>query len=768
MQSNSVFHEFEVDKSIITDLIHAQNGTVSTALRELVMNAIDAGSKRCDIQINSSSFSVADTGEGFKSKENIEKVFKRFGEPHKEGDAVFGRFRIGRGQIMSFGAITWHSNNFKMHTDVRQFGNGFKLEEKPKEHYSGCHVSGCFYEELSQWDLLNVKTDLIKLVKYADLVVTINGVDITETQSTQWDIDDDDVKIKWTPNRRDGIHLYSLGVFVKNIERYRYGLDADIVTKRALTLNMARNEINDIDPLWKIIDGHLKAQSLIIANKKQRMTEDTRKSMIYQIISGEVSLVDVFNLPLVRDCRGQCVSFKTLLSRSMPVSIAPDKSRVADTIASRKTATILHHDELRLWEVNSLEEWQDILIHCAIMSNAPSWVRRYLSQFCWIEFDDLKQGFNESLTILKPSSLSPRISAGKNALSYASKIMSKRLSKHNNEAISVRKILIGESTVADGWTDGLSYIAINKKMVALLDNGYYGAVQLALLLLHEYCHDTQDYGSHEHDFAFYERFHDLSSTYHNEIIGHTATSMFKRYQDELVQKNESLPKEVKRNFKYPIINNTIDLTGTLEGALTPLAKQLLDMSPIRYRIRGNTIHAVYKSWDGTKYNKIPKFIESLIEKSGIKCPDEKFISRMTDDYKKANKIIIKEWDKVYEEYALKENISVNFLKKLHGCYSPESLFKALCSDSSGLKSFEYRSLINTRTIGSSSYLHTFKSTDWQMERTPSFQFANSSALRTEYALNGIKRIINGITETTERELFIKTFLTDNLRNQINN
>ena len=42
---NSVFHEFEVDKSIITDLIHAQNGTVSTALRELVMNAIDAGSK---------------------------------------------------------------------------------------------------------------------------------------------------------------------------------------------------------------------------------------------------------------------------------------------------------------------------------------------------------------------------------------------------------------------------------------------------------------------------------------------------------------------------------------------------------------------------------------------------------------------------------------------------------------------------------------------------------------------------------------------------
>ncbi len=48
-----------------------------------------------------------------------------------------------------------------MHTDVRQFGNGFKLEERPKEHYSGCHVSGRFYEELSQWDLLNVKKILL-------------------------------------------------------------------------------------------------------------------------------------------------------------------------------------------------------------------------------------------------------------------------------------------------------------------------------------------------------------------------------------------------------------------------------------------------------------------------------------------------------------------------------------------------------------------------------------------------------------------------------
>ncbi len=40
MTSNSVFHEFEVDKAIITDLIHSQNGTISTALRDFVRSVL--------------------------------------------------------------------------------------------------------------------------------------------------------------------------------------------------------------------------------------------------------------------------------------------------------------------------------------------------------------------------------------------------------------------------------------------------------------------------------------------------------------------------------------------------------------------------------------------------------------------------------------------------------------------------------------------------------------------------------------------------------
>ena len=48
----SNYHEFEVDKNIIKDLIHSQNGTIATAIRELVMNGIDAGSESLNIIIS--------------------------------------------------------------------------------------------------------------------------------------------------------------------------------------------------------------------------------------------------------------------------------------------------------------------------------------------------------------------------------------------------------------------------------------------------------------------------------------------------------------------------------------------------------------------------------------------------------------------------------------------------------------------------------------------------------------------------------------------
>ncbi|MGR5465249.1 ATP-binding protein [Photobacterium damselae] len=764
----SVFHEFEVDKAIISDLIHSQNGTISTAIRELVMNAIDAGSKTCHIKINPHSFSVSDSGRGFQSKENIERVFKRFGEPHVEGDATFGRFRIGRGQIMSFAAVTWHSSAFKMHTNVRKLGNGFELSEDENNLYQGCRVFGNFYNKLDSLDISRIQEEISSLVKFTELDITFNGIPLVDTQ-TAWDFEDDDVKIKWSPNRMDGISLYSLGIYVKELNRYYYGVNADIVTKRALKLNMARNEINDQDPLWIKIDSLLKEHSKELAQKEPKLTEERRKSLIFQLISGSIGFKDVLQLPLIKDCRGKSFSIRTLISRRIPLTLTPTKNLIADEICNSRVATVIDVDELRHWKANDLYEWITSLQSLA--DEESSYRHWYLDCFANIHIVDIEQlqsAYDHQLTIIKQAKLTPRQSAARNAIDYASKIMSKRLSSHLDSPVAKRKILLGKSQVADGWTDGVSFIAVSNSMIPYLDKGYYGAIQIALLLLHEYCHDEADTQSHGHDFAFYEKFHDLSSVTSNEIVGHTAQSLYKRYQDELTKKGLALPKEVTKQFKWPVVNNVIEVTGFLESPLSDFAKAVLDAAPCTYKLGRKKIEIVFCDFDYKKYSPVQNLIKKKIQDAGITLPDTDSIQNATGNFHRAQEIIGERLNHSFEQFSDKSGLAFECIKTLFNCSSYQAVLQGLCLDRGGLQCYEFRTVASIRTVGSAHvhYRHTLGRHGWEFSREDVGAITQNPQCRTEYALNGIKHIIDGITDKAERQRFINTFFTENLINQL--
>ena len=75
-----------------------------------------------------------------------------------------------------------------------------------------------------------------------------------------------------------------------------------------------------------------------------------------------------------------------------------------------------------------------------------------------------------------------------------------------------RKLHIGESDCADGWTDAESFIAVSRKFLdrqKVCLNGFY---KVGGLLLHELCHHSPDLEDHDHDQAFYEEFHDNSDS----------------------------------------------------------------------------------------------------------------------------------------------------------------------------------------------------------------------------------------------------------------
>ncbi len=78
------------------------------------------------------------------------------------------------------------------------------------------------------------------------------------------------------------------------------------------------------------------------------------------------------------------------------------------------------------------------------------------------------------------------------------------------------QILLGQSTNAEAWTDGSSYIAINTSVVHRLKSRPLKTVMhIFSLVEHEIAHegDSLECG---HDEAFYQRFHDISLKYAEE------------------------------------------------------------------------------------------------------------------------------------------------------------------------------------------------------------------------------------------------------------
>ena len=75
------------------------------------------------------------------------------------------------------------------------------------------------------------------------------------------------VKVLIEPKGTHGLNLYSKGILVKQLHQYTYGFSADVVTKKTLQLNMARNEINENDEVWQHVHKILRAEMRKRRNK---------------------------------------------------------------------------------------------------------------------------------------------------------------------------------------------------------------------------------------------------------------------------------------------------------------------------------------------------------------------------------------------------------------------------------------------------------------------------------------------------------------------
>lgn len=240
----------------IHTFIKAQAGSLGKALSESVMNSIDAFASTVEITLSEHGFCIEDDGQGFKSREEISNWFETIGFPHDEGNhRVFGKFGMGRAQQWAYASTVWQSNQFTMTVDVRKTGLDYQLVEAA-EKVNGTRITGTFYSMLSPADVVRVQRELGQLLRYAPVLVTLNGKAVNSSPlSEKWDIETDEAYMRFDA-RGNTLTVYNNGVLVAHFPRYRFSQAGVIVTKPAgvLELNVARNEILEAEcPVWRRI-----------------------------------------------------------------------------------------------------------------------------------------------------------------------------------------------------------------------------------------------------------------------------------------------------------------------------------------------------------------------------------------------------------------------------------------------------------------------------------------------------------------------------------
>lgn len=531
--SNAEDREFKVDKNILFDLVFKQANSVSGALSELVMNSIDAGANNIEIQLTLQGFKVVDDGVGFKLKDEIVKFFEVFGLPREQlNDEAFGRFRMGRGQIMGYAKTTWNSNRFRMDVDIKEHGLNYVLTELPNS-IVGCCVGGEWYNKISDinWascndeskqeeaSLNNLIETLGSRFEYMqDVNIVINGVHVNNSEVINWDFEDDVIMLKGTfdspSNYIKYADIYNLGSHVDRLHTSRFS--GVVISKKHMKINMTRSEVQSDCPIFIHIKKTIKKLTPKL-NPKKKYSAERAFEIFNSMFHGDVEFEDISNLMLFCDIRkSRYYSLQDLTSSTFAFGLTEDY--LSDYIHVTNKAIVLHpstntyhfdHKERTLNFLDKLVVWSE----GAVNNNKEIQVAIDKLQEQHKTIDDIASQLNLENEIVMEEDLQKneklKLLALKSLSSPLSNLVARTFPDYEGKWY-VRDLCVGVSRTAEAWTDGRGYIAINRNQLALLDKGTEGAFKLLTLMVHEYCHQDDD---EFHNYNFYHRFHEILSHY---------------------------------------------------------------------------------------------------------------------------------------------------------------------------------------------------------------------------------------------------------------
>lgn len=542
--------KLQVSQNIIHSLIKNQAGTLAKAVLECIMNSIDAGASKVDVQVTNKSLRVVDDGVGFSKKDDILSCFEVFGFEHDKDDRTYGQFGIGRAQLWNFCTTAWRTRTFKMDVDIKNKGLDYNLEEGLPDS-SGLSIEGSFYKPLKTSEIYAFEAELSELALYAQVPVTVNGKLISKNPANEkWT---HETKEAWIHIRESGnLRVYNLGVFVREYPAHIVGCGGKVVTKPGvkLALNMARNDIILTDcKVWKKIRPFLQNESdKRIKDKKRKMLRSEIDNIAMRFVAGEIAPSDVKSVQFITDINGKAYTIESFLRKASnkPIITGPKDSQVLDRVNQEGLALVLADETLERFGASTPKELGEKFNKMAKAGRFthPSY------KLYGLKFEDdatkvtslLKNDFN----IIDRKFLTEEEKAILDALNdHATRHVCAALNRHG-QRVNYRNLAVGTSDIADAWTDGKYNIVYNRSVLKIARKGLPGMQVLVNLMLHEYLHDFDTAGSHKHDDWFYSTYHDITTNSKwGEGIGQGAQYAFRHMMTTFHEKGIKMIKAFK-------------------------------------------------------------------------------------------------------------------------------------------------------------------------------------------------------------------------------
>jgi hypothetical protein len=564
-KENTKLRKFKMHPDLLFSVIKSQAGTQEKAILEAVMNAVDAGASRCDIIIDEKGYNISDNGKGFASKKEIDEFFETFGTPHKDGDATYGRFRMGRGQLFAFSTTIWRTTTFEMNVDIQKFGLNYILKEN-LPFVTGCTIIGTWYKKLSTQELFVLLKEFENLIKYMQIPVYVNGTNLSvNVEKEKWDYKEEDFFVKINKNGNT-LSVYNMGALVSHYPASRFGVAGTIVTKSALKVNFARNDVLTSEcPLWKKITKKMKEIMSIETSKKNLLTDAEREAILNSVICKETLLGEVIQKGLLIDISGKKLSFKTIIeAKRITFSTGIHKlKKIEEKINDHKLAIVLSESNLQKFCVKTPQDFIAIINNLIQFNNSKldtmfencnrnDWKRRkaihdmkiyVICNADILDIQELISGINTFYETIEDKFLNKKqrifLKTVKDINCLISKIVYQHIHNGKYSWSEIKKfersISLGKSEVADAWTDGKTYITLEVRNLSV------HPMKIVHLLVHEYCHNTSTNESHDHSNEFFETYHEILKS--NAQYLFEAALKFQKTFNKLMLKEGVKPKK---------------------------------------------------------------------------------------------------------------------------------------------------------------------------------------------------------------------------------